>query len=90
MSEDSYQPTPRTRLKRNPSRAAYDRETVHAIIDAGLICHVGYVIDEEEDYDWDVWAGVVPIRAHIGEPLDDPRLKPGISRPDYLAGFRLG
>lgn len=219
MTKEAYQPTPRTRLKRNPDRAAYDRETVHAIIDAGLVCHVGYVIDgqpyvtptahwrvasriywhgssasrmlraqkggipvcltvshldglvlarsgfhhslnyrsamlmgraemvegeaakcaalkafmdrimpgrwqelrppseqemkattilgmdlgevsakvrtggvidEEEDYDWDVWAGVVPIHAHIGEPEDDPRLKPGIPRPDYLAGFRLG
>ena len=45
MTEDSYQPTPRTRLKRLPDRAAYDPKTVHAIIDAGLICHVGYVID---------------------------------------------
>ena len=50
----------------------------------------GDVIDEEGDCDWDVWAGVVPIHAHIGEPLDDRRLKPGIPRPDYLARFRLG
>ena len=50
----------------------------------------GGVKDDEEDYDWDVWAGVVPICAHIGEPEDDSRLKPGIPRPDYLAKFRLG
>ena len=219
MLEENFQPTPRTRLKRNPKRAAYDPKTVHAVIDAGLICHVGYVIngqpyvtptahwrdggrvywhgssasrmlraqkggipvcltvshldglvlarsgfhhsvnyrsvmlvgnaelvegdeakdaalkvfmdrimpgrwaelrpptkqemkgttilgmniaevsakirtggviDEEEDYDWDVWAGVVPIRTLIGEPEDDDRLKPGIPRPDYLEKFRLG
>lgn len=40
-----YVPTERTRVKRSPLRARYDRETVHAILDAGLMCHVGYVID---------------------------------------------
>ena len=42
---DAYQPTPRTRIKRLPARAHYDRETVHAILDAAFVCHVGYVID---------------------------------------------
>lgn len=37
--------TERTRVKRLPNRAAYDRETVYAILDAGFICHVGYVMD---------------------------------------------
>src|SRR5690606_29066316 len=40
-----YPPTERTRAKRLHERARYDRETVHAILDAGLLCHVGYVID---------------------------------------------
>lgn len=40
-----YPRTARTRLKRRPERAHYDVETVHAILDAGLICHVAYVID---------------------------------------------
>ena len=40
-----FTPTPRTRLKRLHERGHYDRETVHAILDAGVICHVGYVID---------------------------------------------
>ncbi len=40
-----YQPTPRTRVRRMPERGHYDRATVHAILDAGLIAHVGYVID---------------------------------------------
>jgi nitroimidazol reductase NimA-like FMN-containing flavoprotein (pyridoxamine 5'-phosphate oxidase superfamily) len=38
-------PSTRTRVKRLPARGHYDRATVHAILDAGLICHVGYVID---------------------------------------------
>ncbi len=40
-----FPPTERTRIKRQHERARYDRETVHAILDAGLLCHVGYVID---------------------------------------------
>ena len=42
---DAYKPTPRTRLKRLPKRAHYDRATVHAILDAGFVCHVGYAIE---------------------------------------------
>ncbi len=40
-----FPPNERTRVKRQHERACYDRETVHAILDAGLLCHVGYVID---------------------------------------------
>lgn len=42
---DRYTPTARSRIKRYPKRGHYDAETVHAILDAGFICHVGYVID---------------------------------------------
>jgi nitroimidazol reductase NimA-like FMN-containing flavoprotein (pyridoxamine 5'-phosphate oxidase superfamily) len=37
--------TQRTRLKRLPKRGHYDRATLHAILDAMPMCHVGYVID---------------------------------------------
>ena len=43
--ESAFVPTERTRLKRTHERGHYDRETVYAILDAGLMCHVGYVID---------------------------------------------
>ena len=38
-------PTPRTRVVREPHRGVYDRETVNRILDEGLICHVGFVVD---------------------------------------------
>src|SRR3984957_20118189 len=41
----SYAPTPRNRIRRHPERAHYDRESVFAILDAALMCHIGYVID---------------------------------------------
>src|SRR5919205_776356 len=41
----SFTTTDRTRVRRHPERAHYDRDTVHAILDAALMCHLGYVID---------------------------------------------
>jgi uncharacterized protein len=40
-----FTPTERTQVKRLPKRGNYDRETVHAILDAGFVCHVGFNVD---------------------------------------------
>lgn len=37
--------TDRTKVKRLPARGAYDRETIYSILDAGFICHVGFVVE---------------------------------------------
>jgi len=37
--------SPRTTVRRLPKRGAYDRETIEAILDEALICHVGFVVD---------------------------------------------
>ena len=42
---DTYTPTPRTQVRRLPKRGTYDKERVHAILDEGYICHVGFVTD---------------------------------------------
>jgi nitroimidazol reductase NimA-like FMN-containing flavoprotein (pyridoxamine 5'-phosphate oxidase superfamily) len=41
----AYPATPRTTPTRLRERAAYDRELVHAILDAGYLCHLGFVRD---------------------------------------------
>jgi hypothetical protein len=38
-------PSPRATVRRLPDRARYDAATVHAILDEGLVCHVGFVDD---------------------------------------------
>jgi nitroimidazol reductase NimA-like FMN-containing flavoprotein (pyridoxamine 5'-phosphate oxidase superfamily) len=38
-------PTALIRVSRRPNRARYDRETVWSILDEGLICHLGFVVD---------------------------------------------
>lgn len=44
-SNESYTPTERTQVKRRAMRGVYDKAQVHAILDEGFICHVGFVID---------------------------------------------
>jgi uncharacterized protein len=42
-----FVPTERTTLQRRPTRGSYDRPTVEAILDEGLYCHVGFVVDAQ-------------------------------------------
>lgn len=44
---DSFAPTPRTKVKRRPQRANYDRAAVYAILDEALIGSLAIVIDGE-------------------------------------------
>lgn len=41
----TYEKTPRNQVIRAPKRGAYDKQTVYEIIDAAMICHVGFVQD---------------------------------------------
>ncbi len=50
----------------------------------------GPAIDDEEDIDFDVWAGVVPTTIALGEPEDNPDLKAGIEQPAHLKDIHLG
>jgi nitroimidazol reductase NimA-like FMN-containing flavoprotein (pyridoxamine 5'-phosphate oxidase superfamily) len=38
-------PTQHTTVRRHPERGAYDRATIHSILDEALICHLGFVAD---------------------------------------------
>lgn len=38
-------PTRRSKVKRLPDRGHYDRETIDAILDEAMICHVGFEVD---------------------------------------------
>jgi nitroimidazol reductase NimA-like FMN-containing flavoprotein (pyridoxamine 5'-phosphate oxidase superfamily) len=48
MPDVPVRPQPRSdrvRVQRLPQRGVYDRAAVHAILDEGLVCHVGFVAD---------------------------------------------
>ena len=43
----SYQPNERTKIARLPNRAVYDKGQVHAILDEGFLCHVGFTVERQ-------------------------------------------
>ena len=42
---DTFPPSERTQVKRLPKRGVYDKAQVHAILDEGFVCHVGFAVD---------------------------------------------
>jgi nitroimidazol reductase NimA-like FMN-containing flavoprotein (pyridoxamine 5'-phosphate oxidase superfamily) len=49
----------------------------------------GPVIDDEEDYAFPVWAGVLPLKVMPGDPVRDSRVVEGIDVPDYVKNYSL-
>jgi nitroimidazol reductase NimA-like FMN-containing flavoprotein (pyridoxamine 5'-phosphate oxidase superfamily) len=47
----------------------------------------GPPLDDEEDYDLEVWAGVVPLKLIAGDPIADHRLGPGINVPEHARHY---
>lgn len=47
----------------------------------------GPAIDDEEDYAFPTWAGVLPLETVTGEAEPDARLKPGTAIPDYVREY---
>jgi uncharacterized protein len=48
----------------------------------------GHAEDAEADYDLDIWAGILPLQLVPGEPISDPRNKPGLETPAYVRDYR--
>jgi hypothetical protein len=51
----------RSRVRRAPKRAAYDRATIDAVLDAALVCHLGFTDAEGQPY-------IIPtLHARVGD-----------------------
>jgi hypothetical protein len=50
----------------------------------------GPPIDDEEDYSFPTWAGVVPLETRVGEPINDPRVSPNQQVPNYVRSYSRG
>jgi hypothetical protein len=48
----------------------------------------GPPIDDEEDYELPVWAGVIPFASAAGAPQPDPRMRSDVALPGSLAAYR--
>ena len=58
------------------------------ISEASAKVRTGDPVDDAEDHDLDVWAGVIPLEIEAGKPIDDALLKKGIDTPDYALNYK--
>jgi len=56
--------------------------------EASAKVRTGPPVDDEEDYDLPVWAGVIPLQMTANEPVADPRLGANIPVPRYASDYR--
>ena len=57
------------------------------IEEASAKIRTGPPIDDDEDYELNIWAGVLPLKLEHGEPLDDDRLNDGLVPPDNVRNY---
>jgi len=75
---------------REPNDGELKATTVLALPlqEASAKVRTGPPIDDEADYALPVWAGVLPLRLTIGEPVDDEPLQPGIALSRSVRDYR--
>jgi nitroimidazol reductase NimA-like FMN-containing flavoprotein (pyridoxamine 5'-phosphate oxidase superfamily) len=47
----------------------------------------GPPVDDEEDYSFPTWAGVIPLEMRARDPIDDPRMEPERAVPEYVRAY---
>ena len=74
---------------RGPNDRELQLTTVLAIplTEASAKVRTGPPVDDEEDYDLPVWAGVIPLQILANEPVADPRLALNIPTPRYAIDY---
>ena len=55
--------------------------------EASAKVRTGPPLDDEEDYEMSVWAGVIPLRLVANAPIPDPRLPAEIDPPSYALDY---
>jgi nitroimidazol reductase NimA-like FMN-containing flavoprotein (pyridoxamine 5'-phosphate oxidase superfamily) len=74
---------------REPTEIELRQTTVLSlpIDEASAKIRTGPPLDDEEDYELDVWAGVLPLKMIPGDPVPDARLPGGIEPPKYIVNY---
>jgi hypothetical protein len=75
---------------RRPNREELTETLVLAVPleEASAKVRTGPPKDKEADYDWPVWAGVVPLKLEAGAAVADPRLPAATDVPRYVNDYR--
>jgi len=75
---------------RGPNEREMQQTTVLALplTEASAKVRTGPPLDDEEDYELDVWAGVIPLQLVAGKPEDDPRMILETKPPEYAGNYQ--
>jgi len=49
---------------------------------------MGGPVDDEEDYELEIWAGTIPLTTVFGAPVDDPLHSPRAGAPEHARSYR--
>ena len=76
-------------VARQPTRKEMAATAVLSLplAEASVKIRTGMPKDEPEDYDLDVWAGVLPMAVTFGAPQPDPLLRPEIPVPAHIRDY---
>ncbi len=66
------------------------RALAMSLDEASAKARSGPPIDDDEDLERDVWAGVIPLGLAAGAPVADPQLAPGITPSEVVTGWKPG
>ncbi len=58
------------------------------ITEASAKVRTGPPVDDEEDYELPIWAGVLPIQTTYGPPITDPAMRSEVAVPEHVLGYR--
>jgi nitroimidazol reductase NimA-like FMN-containing flavoprotein (pyridoxamine 5'-phosphate oxidase superfamily) len=58
------------------------------LVEVSAKVRTGPPLDDEEDYELPVWAGVIPLRLVADAPISDPRLTVDIEPPQYARDYK--
>jgi nitroimidazol reductase NimA-like FMN-containing flavoprotein (pyridoxamine 5'-phosphate oxidase superfamily) len=58
------------------------------LVEVSAKVRMGPPLDDEEDYELPIWAGVVPLNLKIEPPINDPRLASDIKPPANITNYR--
>ena len=74
---------------RAPNEAELRQTLVIAIplTEASAKIRSGPAADDEEDYAFPIWAGVIPLTLTPSAPIDDERLVAGVKAPEYATRY---
>lgn len=74
---------------REPSERELQQTTVLSLplTEASAKVRSGPPLDDEQDYKLSIWAGIIPLRMAADTPIDDPRLPPHTTPPEYACKY---